>query len=112
MANENEQRDTGPGTDTNSFIGLNEGARAGDASATADGQTEQVPGARGGSGGTSDGQTEQISSGSAATGTDNFLQDENSSEGEPGRAHADSTGGQTESETSDVPNPGESDSRV
>ena len=112
MANENEQREPGPGTDTNSFIGLNEGAREGDASATADGQTEQVPGARGGYGGTSDGQTEQVSSGGSGTGTDNFGQDQRSSEGEPGRSHSDGTGGQTESETSDVPDPSQSDSRV
>ena len=63
-------------------------------------------------GGFSDGQTEQVSSGGAATGTDSFGQDQRSSEGEPGRARADSTGGQTEAQNSDVPDPGESDSRV
>jgi hypothetical protein len=63
-------------------------------------------------GGSSDGQTEQVSSGGAGTGPDSFGQDQRSSEGEPGRSRADSTGGQTEAQTSDVADPGESDSRV
>jgi hypothetical protein len=63
-------------------------------------------------GGSSDGQTEQVSSGGAGTGTDSFTHDQRTSEGEPGRSRSDSTGGQTEAETSDVPDPSLSDSRI
>jgi len=90
MANENEQQNDqgGPGTGAQP-IGYNEGSREGQ---------------------TTDGQTEQTSSGQI--GTDNVEQDQHSSEGEPGRAQSESTGGQNQSETSDVTNPGHSDSRV
>lgn len=73
-------------------------------------ENEQQGGPGDSRGGNSDGQTEQVSSGQI--GTDDFGQDQRSSEGEPGRSRSDSTGGQTESETSDVPDPAESDSRV
>lgn len=62
-------------------------------------------------GGTTDGQTEQVSSGQVG-GVDNVEQDLYSSEGEPGRAQSETTRGQDVAETSDVPDPAESDSRI
>ena len=72
MPNENQQqqRQGGPGTGAQP-VGYNEGSREGQ---------------------TTDGQTEQTSSGQI--GTDNVEQDQHSSEGEPGRAQSESTGGQ------------------
>jgi hypothetical protein len=88
MPNNNDQQAGGPGGGAQP-IGYNEGSREGQ---------------------TTDGQTEQTSSGQI--GTDNVEQDQHSSEGEPGRAQSETTGGQNQSETSDVANPAHSDSRV